>query len=99
MADITYWIFGAFALATAALLWRRKRQFDRTNEFGIQRHGSFGQKLRADTLDTVLLLIGYGGLLTAVVLFSLIDETLLAWLLIIVIVLAWFKSTRSTKNR
>ena len=97
MADIAFWLFGAFSIAAASLLWRRKRQFDRTNEFGIQRHGSFGQKLRADSMDTILLLIGYGGLLVAVVIMAAVFDELLGLLILALILFAWFRSSNRTK--
>ena len=52
---------GMFLLAVAALLayWKRKRKFDRTNQYGIEQFPSYGRKVRARTTEGVL---GFGSL-------------------------------------
>ena len=47
---------GTFFLVVGGLLvlWRKKRIFDRTNEFGVERYSSFMRKLGAKTKDGLL---------------------------------------------
>ena len=49
---------GAVLLVIGAVLglMRRKRKFDRTNEFGVERFESYGRKLRARFKDGRLVL-------------------------------------------
>jgi hypothetical protein len=52
---------GMILLAAAGLLayWRRKRKFDRTNQYGIEQFPSYGRKVRARTAEGLL---GFGSL-------------------------------------
>lgn len=43
-------------------LWRKKRQFDRTNAFGVEQFQGFGRKLLATTLDNILCWISVASL-------------------------------------
>lgn len=65
-------LIGAALLVIGALLGlkRRKRRFDRTNEFGVERFQSYGGKLRARFKDgllglTSILLLSSGILILA----------------------------------
>jgi hypothetical protein len=52
---------GTLLLVFAALLtyWKRKRKFDRINEYGVERFPSYGRKLQARLAEGVL---GFGSL-------------------------------------
>lgn len=47
---------GTILLVAGALLalWRRKRQFDRTNQFGVEQFSSFWDKLRSKMKDGLI---------------------------------------------
>jgi hypothetical protein len=53
-------LVGAILFAVGALLalWTRKRRFDRTNQFGVERFTSYWGKLRARSVDWVVGLAG-----------------------------------------
>ena len=50
-------------VGTRLLYWRKKRKFDRLNEHGVERFGSYREKVAADTFNTVLQWIGYASLI------------------------------------
>lgn len=89
MSDIFIWITARLAVALSTLLWRNKRRFDRTNEHGIQQHKSYGEKLRAESFDTILLGVAYVSAFVAAGLLVLADETILLIVLAVVIVMSW----------
>ena len=61
---------GTALVVLGALLafWKRKRKFERTNQFGVEQFPSYRRKLTATAMDR---LVGFGsfGLLTAGILF------------------------------
>ncbi len=62
-------VVGLALLSASGLLvlWARKRRFDRTNEFGVERFSSYGGKVAAHTFDVLLqtgaMVCGLAGLL------------------------------------
>ena len=55
-------LFGVVLLAVGAFLYLRekKRRFDRTNKFGVERFSTYWQKLRARAVDGA---IGFTGII------------------------------------
>ena len=54
------------AVGIVLVVWKGKRRLDRQNQLGIERYGSYSQKIRAKFFDGVLYSIGFVFLLTAV---------------------------------
>jgi hypothetical protein len=92
------WLIVLLGIASIALIWRNKRRFDRTNEHGIQRHGRYWNKVRAESFDTTLLWVGYLGLSASVVILITIDPSLLVWLLILWAIVYWVRVHRNRKS-
>ncbi len=77
--DWTGDVFAVCLLAAGATLGivAKKRRFDRTNEFGVQRFASFSRKLRGRTAD--YLLIGCSVSLVSVATIMLSSNHLETW--------------------
>ena len=79
------------------LYWRKKRKFDRRNEHGIESFGSYQEKIKADTFDTLLLWAGYASFISGV--FMLLGITYTSLGLLLVTILAIFMIRRRHKYR
>lgn len=97
MDSTQIWLFTVLGIAGAALIWRNKRQYDRTNEHGVQRHGSYWKKLKGDSFDAILLCLGYIGLFASVVLLIAFDPSLLIWFFVVGAIVYWAKVRRDPR--
>ena len=85
-------MIGVYLLIAASLLcgawllyWRKKRKFDRRNEHGIESFGSYQEKIKADTFDTLLLWAGYASFISGVFMLLGITYTSLGLLLVTIL--------------
>jgi hypothetical protein len=94
MNSTHFWLIVLLGIAGIALIWRNKRQFDRTNDQGIQRYDSFWKKIAANSFDAFLLGLSYIGLSACVVLMLMIDPSLLPWLIVWGLIVYWLRVPR-----
>lgn len=76
-------------VGTAAMLWRKKRRYERKD-----RPRRYWDKVKADTLDSALLGIGYIGLFGVIVALVLLDPSLLVWLFLALVLVSWLRVRR-----
>lgn len=76
------------------LYWRKKRKFDRLNEHGIEIFGSYLEKAKADTFDTVLLWVGIATFVCGVFVLIGISNIALGWLVFAVLVIILISRNR-----
>jgi hypothetical protein len=65
------------------LYWQRKRRFDRTNAFGVQRFPSYFGKLRAVASDGFLWLVGVTLLSAGVIGLAHLHEATWGWVILL----------------
>lgn len=77
-------IAGILLLLTGAVLlyWQRKRKYDRSNDYGVERLPSYFGLFRARLADSILILIGSGSLVMGVVLLAFQHMELWGWLVL-----------------
>ena len=78
-------LVGAILFAVGALLalWTRKRRFDRTNHFGVERFTSYWAKLRARSVDWVVGLAGIILLSAGVLILAFEFESSWGWIVLL----------------
>ena len=70
----------------ALVLWRKRREHRRTNRYGVPEYGSFRQKVQAEAFDGLLLGLGYLGMGTGAAMLVFLDNSLLSWLVLVVLI-------------
>lgn len=73
----------ATLVGIALLYWQRKRRFDRTNSFGVQRFPSYFGKLRATAWDGFLWLVGVTLLSAGVIGLAHLHEATWGWIVLL----------------
>jgi hypothetical protein len=86
MISTYIWIALLMFFGAWLLYMRKKRKFDRLNEHGIEKFGSYLEKAKANTFDTFLLWAGYLSFSSAVFMLMGISYTTLGWLIFAVLV-------------
>ena len=76
---------GAALVAIGAGLWlkRRKRKFDRTNEFGVERFPSYGGKLRSRFKDGFLGFASVFGLAAGILILAFEHQDSWGWIVVL----------------
>ena len=78
-------LMGAALVAIGAGLWlkRRKRKFDRTNEFGVERFRSYGGKLRSRFKDGFLRFTSFFVLAGGILVLALEHQDSWGWIVVL----------------
>ena len=63
------WVTSLMLFGAGLLYWRKKRKFDRLNKQGIEVFGSYLEKFKADTFNTLLLWVGNACLISSLIVF------------------------------
>jgi hypothetical protein len=81
------------------ILWKQKREYARTNQYGVQQYGSFWNKIRSEAFDNALTGLGYGSAATGALLFIFTDNTAVSWIVLLIFIgaVAAFKRERKDK--
>jgi hypothetical protein len=98
MQELTWWTPTLIFLGALLLLWKSRRQFRRTNPYGIQQFGSHGQKLRAESFDSALSGLGYWSMMAGALLVMFTDDTFAGWIALGLLVLALNARRRSHRD-
>lgn len=82
-------ILGVAALIVGSILylWRRKRQFDRTNTAGIEQFDSYAGKVSTRVVDGIIWLTAVGSLMTGVIVLAVAHNSTWGW--VVLLPLAW----------
>lgn len=93
----TWWTPTLIFIGIILLLWTKRREFRRTNQYGIQHYSSYWHKLRAEGVDAVLTGLGYLSMATGAGLFIFGDNSVASWIALAALV--WYLSLRRQPKR
>lgn len=88
MNDTELWTLALMLAGGLLLLWKHKREYSRTNRYGVQEFSGFWNKLRSETFDNTLAGLGYGGILAGALLFAFTDTDAAGWVGLLGLILA-----------
>lgn len=76
------------------LYWRKKRKFDRLNEYSIEVFGSYPDKAKSEALDSLLLWIGCASVTVSVFVLLSVSYTALGWLFFSILAVILIRRSR-----
>ena len=80
------------------MYWRKKRKFDRLNDHGIEKFGSYPEKTKAVAFDNLLLWVGYVSFISGVLVLMTISYTVLGGLVFAVLVVILIRRSRNRRK-
>lgn len=80
------------------ILWKEKREYARTNQYGVQQYRSFWSKIRSEAIDNALTGLGYGSAAAGALLFIFTDNTAASWIVLLIFVGAVAAFKRERRN-
>lgn len=98
MAGAYLWIVSLMFFGAWLLYCRKKRKFNRLNEFGIEVFDSYPDKVKADTFDTLLLWVGAASLISSVFMLMMADYTAMGWLTFFIVAVFLIRRSRNRRK-
>ncbi len=95
MTGAYLWIVSLMFFGAWLLYWRKKRKFDRLNEQGIEVFGSYPDKVKTDTFDTLLLWAGCVSFISGTIVLMAISYTALGWLIFSILAVMLIRRSRN----
>lgn len=65
------------------LIWKKKRVFDRTNQYGVEQFSSFWSKLTAKAKDQLIFVIAISLLFAGLLVLAFANESTWGWIVLI----------------
>lgn len=88
MHNTELWTLALIITGGLLLLWKHKREYVRTNRYGVQEFGGFWHKIRSEAFDNALAGLGYGSGLAGTLLFVFTDSSAASWVALLGLIFA-----------